>query len=62
MPCFFFRESKTLKHDTVNKTASEIEIEKESQSQWNLTTQETALKILQGNKKLYVSRDSKMLS
>ena len=51
-----------MKHDTVNKTASEIEIEKESQSQWNLTTQETAPKILQGNKKLYVSRDNKLLS
>ena len=30
-------KAKKFKHDTINKTASKIEIEKESQSQWNLT-------------------------
>lgn len=38
-------------NNTVNKTVAEIEIEKESQSQWNLTIQGTALKRQQGKKK-----------
>ena len=43
-------KAKKFKHDTVNKTVSEIEIEKESESQWNLTIQGTALKSQQGKK------------
>ena len=37
-------KAKKFKYNTVNKTVAEIEIEKESQSQWNLTIQGTALK------------------
>ena len=44
-------KAKKFKHDTINKTASKIETEKESQSQWNLTIQGTALKSQQGKKK-----------
>lgn len=47
----FFKESKKIKDDTINKTASEIEIEKESQSQWNQTIQGTTLRSQQGKKK-----------
>ena len=45
------QKAKKFKHITVNKSVSEIEIEKERQSQWNLTIQGTALKRQQGKKK-----------
>ena len=44
-------KAKKFKHNTVNNTVAEIEIVKESQSQWNLTIQGTALKRQQGKKK-----------
>lgn len=56
---FFFEESKKIKDDTINKTASEIEIEKESQSSGTKLFKEQHSEVNKGRGKRYVSQSNK---